>query len=53
MILTYSKMINNSHYKFTFDTKDCFLLFKRLSSVYGEVFEIEALCSVEKCLLIK
>ena len=45
-------MVNNSHYEYTFHTKDCSLLFKRLSSVYGESFELEALCSVEKCLLI-
>ena len=46
-------MVNNLNYEFTFDTKDCFLFFKRLASVYGESFEIEALYSVEKCLLVK
>ena len=43
-------MINNLSYEFTFDKEDCFLLFKRLASVYGEAFENDALCSVEKCL---
>ena len=42
-------MINNLCYEFTFDKEDCFLLFKRLASVYGEGFELDALCSVEKC----
>jgi len=46
-------MINNLCYEFTFDKEDCFLLFKRLASVYGEGFELEALCYVEKCLLVK
>lgn len=44
-------MINNLLYEYNFDTKDCSLLFKRLSSVYGESFELEALGSIERCLL--
>ena len=52
-IFTYNKSVNNLNYEFTFDKEDCFLFFKRLASVYGEAFENDALCSVEKCLLIK
>jgi hypothetical protein len=45
-------MVNNLLYEYAFDTKECSLLFKRLSSVYGESFELEALGSIEKCPLI-
>ncbi len=39
--------------QYHFDNPQCLIMFKRLSSVYGEGFELEALCSLEKCLLIK
>jgi hypothetical protein len=49
---TYRKFINNSNYEFIFDKENCFLQFKRLASVYGETFELEAMHSLEKHLLI-
>jgi hypothetical protein len=49
---TYKKFINNSKYEFIFDKENCFLQFKRLASVYGETFELEAMHSLEKNLLI-
>lgn len=52
MNYTYSKFINNSNYTFIFDKENCFLQFKRLATVYGEIFELDAIHSSEKCLLI-
>ena len=49
---TYKKFINNSKYEFIFDKENCFLQFKRLASVYGETFEIDALYSSGICLLL-
>jgi hypothetical protein len=39
-IVTHSKIIKNSSYNFIFDKENCFLIFKRLASVYGEEFEL-------------
>ncbi len=39
--------------QYHFDNPQCVVMFKRLSSVYGEGFELDALCSLENCLLIK
>ena len=47
----YKKFINNLNYEFIFDKEACFLQFRRLSSVYGESFELEAIYSREHCIL--
>jgi hypothetical protein len=42
-IVTHSKIIKNSNYKFNFDKENCFLFFKKLANVYGEEFELDNL----------
>lgn len=39
-VIKKDKIIKNSNYKFIFDKENCFLIFKRLASVYGEEFEL-------------
>lgn len=39
-IITHSKNIKNSNYEFIFDKENCFLIFNKLASVYGEGFYV-------------